>query len=633
MIRKIILLAALLLPGVAHAQARPNHDLPQFKKPAQPVVRMRALAPVGTTTTGTSGAYDPFSPQGGINHATTVPGVYSDGTDGTLSQIGQMADSSVQQADIGTTVAGLDPYGNVTAPVRGDVSTASAAAQNGLISATLATRFSRALDVILDGGAQCNGSNDDGPAITALLARAAGNASVRVPTGLTCRATSIVLPSYSHLTVDGILQQTDAADQQFITINTKDHIVIDGSGIIDGNRSSYPSSDSGVYACINANGTQYFTLTGVTVQNCKNYPVNIWNGAAHAYINHVRLLNSGNSPECAQNVDDCWVDHAYISGISDVGWSFYKGVSNSGITNSRATGNSGAGITSYLDNASTETGNRNIVIAGNIVDHNGGPGIMDQGAGSALTNANSNVLIAGNIVSYNNQDGQAGYGCIFLANDYYANVSNNSCSNDGNSASAVYGIWLQTQNYYVTVRDNKIWNEGVGGSLGVGILVSNLSYYTQIVGNEIFADQGATSLAFGISGSIPAVGWAIIQDNVIHGLVGGAYTNLTVSSSTTFNDQSLIQRVTATGSAITVSNYMGWLHLYQDATVSSQTITLPARAGNGQTLVISTVGAITALSVTVPSGLNVVGAPTTLAAGSSVSFRYDGPSATWVRVQ
>lgn len=123
--KKTLLFVALLLPALAHAQMRQNHELPQFKNlkaapVAQPksVLRMRAMAPVAATAASSpasGSSYAPFLPQGGISHQTDVPEVYADGSTGTLAQIGQMADGSVQQADIGKTVAGLGSDGRVTA--------------------------------------------------------------------------------------------------------------------------------------------------------------------------------------------------------------------------------------------------------------------------------------------------------------------------------------------------------------------------------------------------------------------------------------------------------------------------------------------------------------------------------------
>lgn len=127
--KKLVLFVALLVPALAHAQMPPNHELPQFKNlkaapVAQPksMLRMRAMAPVAATaasSTASGSNYAPFLPQGGISHQTDVPEVYADGTGGTLAQIGQMADGSVQQTTINAAngVAGLDENGNASAPV------------------------------------------------------------------------------------------------------------------------------------------------------------------------------------------------------------------------------------------------------------------------------------------------------------------------------------------------------------------------------------------------------------------------------------------------------------------------------------------------------------------------------------
>lgn len=71
--------------------------------------------------------YNSFHPLGGINPTTTIPQVYRDGSTGTLAQIGQMADGSVQQTDANQPngYAKLDASGNMPLPVTGNASSAS----------------------------------------------------------------------------------------------------------------------------------------------------------------------------------------------------------------------------------------------------------------------------------------------------------------------------------------------------------------------------------------------------------------------------------------------------------------------------------------------------------------------------
>ncbi|MCG4256951.1 hypothetical protein [Acetobacter senegalensis] len=58
-------------------------------------------------------------PPGGLDSTTVIPKVYADGTSGTLAQIGQMADGSVQQTEKGAAngVAGLNDSAELTSPV------------------------------------------------------------------------------------------------------------------------------------------------------------------------------------------------------------------------------------------------------------------------------------------------------------------------------------------------------------------------------------------------------------------------------------------------------------------------------------------------------------------------------------
>lgn len=73
-------------------------------------------------------SYQPFAPQGGLAITTLLPGVYSDGSDGTLEQTARMADSSVQQADANKPNGYVQPdsTGAVTLPVKGSVASAPA---------------------------------------------------------------------------------------------------------------------------------------------------------------------------------------------------------------------------------------------------------------------------------------------------------------------------------------------------------------------------------------------------------------------------------------------------------------------------------------------------------------------------
>lgn len=90
--------------------------------------------------TPSSGGYAALLPPGGISADTHVPSLYTDGSAGTLAQIGQIADGAVQQTDIGASVAPLDASRRMSAPVSGDSSAAPVTASGSSLPRSLAAR-------------------------------------------------------------------------------------------------------------------------------------------------------------------------------------------------------------------------------------------------------------------------------------------------------------------------------------------------------------------------------------------------------------------------------------------------------------------------------------------------------------
>ncbi|AQT05339.1 hypothetical protein [Acetobacter persici] len=167
---------ALVAGAGGAAFARPNHLLPQYQVLGQATQSAQstdtaatasatAITPTSTTPSSGSGAtasaqtgasassasaspllartarlrsvltasplasnapvYGPTRPPGGLDAATGVPALWQNAT---IGQIGAMADGSVQQSDKNSPngVAGLDATGTMTAPVSGDLSSATA---------------------------------------------------------------------------------------------------------------------------------------------------------------------------------------------------------------------------------------------------------------------------------------------------------------------------------------------------------------------------------------------------------------------------------------------------------------------------------------------------------------------------
>lgn len=92
---------------------------------------------------------------------------------------------------------------------------------------------------------------------------------------------------------------------------------------------------------------------------------------------------------------------------------------------------------------------------------------------------------------------------------------------------------------------------------------------------------------------------------------------------------------TATGFTVTVNNdsVSVWLVLTPLAGYAAGTLTLPAvdNCADRQEVLVNTTQAVTALTIS-GNGSTVVGAPTTLAAGSYFRLRFDAVLKVWYRV-
>jgi len=111
---------SILLMAQAAAPIRPNHTLPQYNILKADNVTAPRVMPRMATPSGAGGSYAPMWPPGGLRKDTAIPSVYSDGNVGTLAQIGQMADGSVQQTDknVANGIPGLDADTDTTSGIK-----------------------------------------------------------------------------------------------------------------------------------------------------------------------------------------------------------------------------------------------------------------------------------------------------------------------------------------------------------------------------------------------------------------------------------------------------------------------------------------------------------------------------------
>lgn len=89
----------------------------------------------------------------------------------------------------------------------------------------------------------------------------------------------------------------------------------------------------------------------------------------------------------------------------------------------------------------------------------------------------------------------------------------------------------------------------------------------------------------------------------------------------------------ATGSTVTVSDTGDDIVvIHETVLVATLTLALPATPQDGQRVNFTSVGGVTALTMTTPVG-TIVGAVTTLGVGGAITYIYRGSTTKWYRIQ
>ncbi|MDI6652747.1 hypothetical protein QMA67_07285 [Gluconobacter japonicus] len=108
-------LAAFFVSGVQAADVVPNHIRHPLHAAAVKVLAPKSVVRMGATaaTASSSSKYVPTLAPGGLSNENLIAGL---SWSALLGDTATYADNSVQQADIGATVAGLNGSGGVTSP-------------------------------------------------------------------------------------------------------------------------------------------------------------------------------------------------------------------------------------------------------------------------------------------------------------------------------------------------------------------------------------------------------------------------------------------------------------------------------------------------------------------------------------
>ena len=195
-------------------------------------------------------------------------------------------------------------------------------------------------------GQACNGSTDDTSTLQTALNNAAGGHLI-IPAGSgPCMVSGLSVPSNTQLTVNATLKLVSGVSTELYGDHTRNilnaywvsNVVIDGMGILDGNRSNQTATTifmAGV-------GTLYsddVIIRGLTIQNVLHSPVNAV-ATDGVVIQDVTASYSATPVEFAGGTSNCSADGLRIHHIdggsppSEAGFAFYGGVSSCALRNS-----------------------------------------------------------------------------------------------------------------------------------------------------------------------------------------------------------------------------------------------------------------------------------------------------------
>ena len=204
---------------------------------------------------------------------------------------------------------------------------------------------------VLDHGAKGDGVTDDTAAIQNALNAYAGKATVFVPdTGQAYVTGGLVVPTGTDLLLSGTLQARTNGGTVLNILNGARNVTVRGHGTIDCNGANQTGPQAGVYLY----QASYVQVSGITVKNSINWSVNVGQ-SSHVRFDGVSLIGGVNSNEFVGGgigATDCWIVNSYISGPSnDSGFTFYSGITDSGMSNCTVTGAFVSAVGVYADNA------------------------------------------------------------------------------------------------------------------------------------------------------------------------------------------------------------------------------------------------------------------------------------------
>jgi parallel beta-helix repeat protein len=328
----------------------------------------------------------------------------------------------------------------------------------------------------------CDGIADDQVALQAML-DAASNTRIpaRIPvTPYGCAVSGpLCVKSDTVIIQDGLLKLSGHSyppgpSQQYgiyTIVRAASNVTIMGNGTIDGGRPYPPPSEEPGGCCIGGivaggpvvgdydAGISDVTVRGLTIRNVPTWALSI-DGTDGVRVDRVTVVNSRFSPQVGHGSKNVIVSGLQSSVVHDIGFTFYRGISNAIVTNSRVFDiNGGGGIGVFVDSPSGVAAglpSKFINVNGNIVyDANGGIDVQSQRVKDTVGIYADGINVSNNLVHDNVKVGIELLGCAGCQV-----TGNQSHENGDPSVGYLAGISLAGA-FGTLVSSNQVYDEGL----------------------------------------------------------------------------------------------------------------------------------------------------------------------------
>lgn len=362
----------------------------------------------------------------------------------------------------------------------------------------------------------CDGSADDTVALQSMIHAASLNGAPAVipasPNG--CRVTTrLEVCSNTTVLQRGLLRakttwSATSVDGLYTIATGATAVRIEGGGIIDGANVAGSSgivaggASLGAYPVSPAFHASNVVVHGMTVRNMQKWSLRL-DGVDNLRVDGVTSQNASNGIDVGHGTRHATLTGLIAKGATGSCVRFYRGASDSTLTNSIVADCGGAGISVFNDQPSgypAAIASSDITIDGNIVREAQAGIEITSDVGSASSKA---INISANQTHHNRSSGISMVACD------NCQITSNMSHHNGSAALAYQAGIFVSNSRQVKINANTVYNEGQGTNTGFGIVMMNAnpslpaSTRINVTGNLIYDDQATKSMTAAFGGSLP----------------------------------------------------------------------------------------------------------------------------------